>query len=111
MSVPKVQPGVVGLVIVYQFLDESGNILNISTATGLALTLQGPPRSGIPTVTKPATFLTDGTDGSIQYTTVVGDIPFEDAAAGAWRVKGSMTLGAWSGFAESASFQVDEPMV
>jgi|TARA_B100000676_G_scaffold141614_1_gene140248 DUF4097 and DUF4098 domain-containing protein YvlB len=59
---------------------EGGTIVNLAPTTSVNLLLMGPNDT---TVTKTASFLTDGTDGKIKYQTVAGDL----AVAGTWKLQ------------------------
>lgn len=58
---------------------------DISAATALALKFRKPDGT---VVTKTAAFVTDGTDGLLQYVTQAGDLD----AAGRWQVEGEITV-------------------
>lgn|SRR5678816_1203076 len=63
--------GAVGLPIVYQVQDKDGNPRDISTFTTHELVFQRPDKT---VIVKPADFVSDGSDGQLQYTTVDGDL-------------------------------------
>jgi len=74
--------------------------LDISATTARSIILKKP--SGT-LLTKAASFVTDGTDGKIQYTTIAGDIN----EAGAWKLQVQVTFSASSVFKSSVeSFKV-----
>lgn len=80
-------------------VQESGTALNISTATVKQILLE--PPSGT-MLTKTAAFVTDGTDGKISYTTILGDL----SEAGQWllQVYLEMPTGKWH--SDTQRFQV-----
>ena len=65
------QQGSVGVTIVYQVLDSSGNPRDISSFTTHELVFCKPNET---VLTRPATFQTTGVDGILSYTTVAGDL-------------------------------------
>lgn len=79
------QIGTAGLVLQVQLLDLSGNPINISAALTLKLKLGLPDLSTRDFV---AAFLTNGTDGTIQYTTQAGDL----SVPGIYSIQGEITL-------------------
>lgn len=84
-------------------------VLNIASATSLKLVLIPPAQTGLAERTVTATLYTDGMDGSLQYTTVSGDIPALPfgSAPQLWRVRPQFTLGGWSGKGEPDTLFVD----
>jgi hypothetical protein len=55
------------------------------------------------TATKAASFVTDGTDGAIDWTTtVVGDLD----EAGTWKAQAYLSLTTWTGHSAVATFRV-----
>lgn len=79
------QVGDVGLQIIVQVLDQNGAVIDIGGAVALKIKLLKPDGT---TLDKTASFLTDGSDGKIYYTTIVGDLN----QAGLWQVQGKLTL-------------------
>ena len=75
-------------------------ILDISGATTREFKLKKP--SGA-TVTKSATFTTDGTDGQIEYVTVDGDLD----EVGEWKLQVYLVLPSGSWRSNIGSFRVD----
>lgn len=65
------------------FLDDDGTALDISTATTRQILLAKPDDT---VLTNAAAFVTDGTDGKIEYVAVTTDID----QAGSWRVQGKV---------------------
>jgi hypothetical protein len=67
------------------------NVLNISAATVKQIIFQKPTGASI---TKDASFSTDGADGKIRYVTVSGDLD----VVGTWKIQAKVVLptGTWS---------------
>lgn len=76
-----VQLGDVGVDIIVQFLDSDCDPKDISSFTTLSICFE---KTDGTTVSKTATFTTDGTDGKIQYLTETGVID----QTGTWRLQG-----------------------
>ena len=97
-----VQENTAGAVIEYQILDQDGvTPLDISAATNTQLIFKNP--SGV-TITKTAAFVTDGTDGKLQYVTVAGDL----VGYGAWQIQAHLTLLGADGRTEVERFGVEK---
>ena len=81
-------------------LQQNGSVADISSATTREILFEKPDGSSI---TKSATFTTDGTDGKIYYDIESGvlDLP------GIWRVQGRIATGAGSWKSSIGSFSVD----
>lgn len=95
----------VGTVMELTVVDEDGAIIPIDAALTKQIKLRKPPASGNPPIilTKAGVFVTDGTDGKMQYTTVAGDINFD----GPWDIQGFISFGATDLFhTESKRFTV-----
>ena len=73
--------GDVGIVFTITIVDADSVAVDISGATDKVLFFRKPSRTR---VRQAAEFVTDGTDGQLQYTTVAGDID----EAGSWQVQG-----------------------
>ena len=78
---------------------ENGTAVDVSSATTNQLVFKKPNGT---TVSKTATFQTDGTDGVVQYTTQSGDID----VAGSWKVQANLVLSSWSGRTQPITFNV-----
>ena len=74
-------------------IEDGGTAVDVSSATTQQIILQSPTQ-GDAAVVKTSSFLTDGQDGIIQYTTVADDLD----TAGRWTVQGKVVLssGTWS---------------
>lgn len=70
--------------------------VNISTATVKTIILEKPDGTNLE---KEASFYTDGVDGIIQYTTILGDL----STSGIWKLQGLVTMpsGTWRTTIES----------
>jgi len=89
----------IGAVIEFVVLDQDGTPLDISGATVTELIFRNP--SGL-TITKPATFVSNGQDGKLQYVTVAGDL----VGYGAWRIQAHVALLGMNGRSEIEIFGV-----
>lgn len=74
------QKNAIGVVITLTILDEAGAVRNVSSATTKEIVFEKPDNT---TVTKTATFTTNGTDGKIYYTTATNDLDL----AGLWQIQ------------------------
>jgi len=90
------QVGDEGVSIVVALTDPSGNPIDIRTATSKKIRLGRPDGTS---EDFDASFLTDGSDGQLVYTTTDGDID----QAGEWQVQGLIVIG---GAAKSSSVSV-----
>ena len=72
-------------------LKDCDGVVDISTATSKELIFRKPDKT---VVVKIAVFKTDGTDGIIQYLTILDDLDLK----GAWSIQAKVTLptGTWS---------------
>jgi hypothetical protein len=84
--------------------DQNHVIIDISTATSLAIVFQKPDGT---TVEKAAILTGDGTDGCFQCSTVADDLDQD----GLWLAQGKVTLPAWSGSTDIVAFTVDPAIV
>lgn len=76
----------VGVQLVVQVVDQSGAVIDVSSATALKIKLGYPDR--ITTADKTASLFTDGTDGKIVYATIAGDLSQD----GLYYIQGEVTL-------------------
>jgi hypothetical protein len=77
------------------FVDENGDILDLSSATSVEMWFEKPAATegdAPEVVERTATLVTDGTDGLAKYVTVASDLD----RAGNWRVQGVAYFGASS---------------
>ena len=71
-------------------IKDGDNLVNLSAATDMTIIFQKPDKI---TIEKIATLLTDGTDGRMKYSTIVGDLNI----AGNWKIQAKVSLpaGVW----------------
>lgn len=83
--------GDIGTIIRLTITDESGVVVDVSSASVKQVLMRSPSCADCDAHT--ATFTTNGTDGKIQYTTVSGDLH----ATGTWQIQGKVTIstGTW----------------
>ena len=101
MSLPEVQLNTVKLVITLTVTDKSGNPIDISAATVKNILL----KDSLITKTvypKVASFVTNGTDGKIRYTTQSGDLN----SIGVWEVQGEIDSPNFTGRTSVERFKV-----
>lgn len=79
--------GAIGLPFRATIRDENGAAIDVSMASQIEFAFR-PPNS-MASIRRPATFVTDGSDGKIQYATVDGDL----SRAGTWYVQAFVTEG------------------
>lgn len=94
MAANEIHQGDIGTVFELTLYDDTV-IVDVSTATTKEVIFQKPTVNGVAgaVVTKTAQFKTDGTDGIIQYTTILDDLD----TVGNWKVQAKVTLpsGTW----------------
>ncbi len=78
---------------------EDGVVVDISTATTKTITFEKP--DGI-TITRAGSFVTDGTDGVLEYVSVDGDLDI----GGNWRLQAYADIGGWAGHSDIVNFKV-----
>lgn len=79
MSDKEIHEGDIGTALRYTVY-EDGSIVDLSTVSTKTLTLIDPNGKKL---TKTLVFVTDGTDGQVQYVTITGDL----SKAGAWQAQ------------------------
>jgi len=89
MADGEIRKGDIGTVFTITVMDGSAAV-DISTATTKNIVFKKPDKTILP---KAGSFVTDGTDGKISYTTVSGDL----SKAGEWCVQGAIVMpaGTW----------------
>jgi hypothetical protein len=93
MKIPSdIQQDDIGTVFEATILDK-GVVLPIGAATSIVFifakpTLKPPVEGDVTRLVKTATFVTNGTDGKIKYTTIAGDLD----RPGTWKVQAIVTL-------------------
>ncbi len=80
-------------------IKEDGTAVDISTATTKQLVFEKPDGT---IITRTANFVTDGTDGLIEYLSVSGDLDI----GGDWRIQGIIALPAWQGRSDIVEFKI-----
>lgn len=82
-------------------IKEDGVALDVSGVSTKAIDFKKPDGT---VVSKTASFVTDGTDGQIEYVTVNGDLN----VVGEWKFEGYVAgLGGWTGASDTHSFVVE----
>jgi len=94
-----IQEETIGAPIVATVRNPDGSTRNIADATSHDLIFMPPNGQKM---TKPAAFLTDGSDGKLVYTTVEGDL----TPAGAWRVQAYIRQPGFDGSSKVGTFFV-----
>jgi hypothetical protein len=93
------QENAIGVDIIVTVLDTAGAVKNISTATAKQLIFK---KSNGTVVAKTATFVTDGSDGKLKWTTIAGDLtPY-----GTYQVQAAITMPGFEGRGKPALFDV-----
>jgi len=89
MAIDEVHEGDIGTLFEFEIND--GAVVDVSTSTSKTIKFKKPGGS---VILRQASFVTNGTDGLLKYTTVVGDIDM----TGRWYVQAVITLpgGTWS---------------
>lgn len=88
----------VGTTLIGTVLD-SGVAVDISSASSIQMFIKKPDQT---TLTKTASFNSDGTDGKMKYVTVSGDID----QAGNYKIQGKVVLGTATYFSSVSTFKV-----
>lgn len=98
MAVNEIHLGDIGTVFEITVMDGSV-VVDISTATTTEFVFEKPSNA---TVTQTAVFVTDGTDGELEYTTVADDLD----EVGSWRLQVYIVMPSWTGRSDIGSFEV-----
>ena len=80
-------------------IEEDGTALDISTATTKQILIVKPSMTKL---TKSAVFVTDGTDGMIEYVTIANDLD----ELGTYNIQGYIVMSGWAGHSEVKQFKV-----
>lgn len=100
MSTPHV--GDIGTVFQITMLDQDGVAADISSATTKQILFEKPdPERTV--LIKAADWVTDGTDGKIEYVVVNGDLDL----AGTWKIRGKAIAAAWQYSTEKGDFVLE----
>jgi len=94
----EIHKGDVGTVFQVTLLDGT-TVVDISGATTKQILFQKPNGT---TMTKNATFVTDGTDGKLKYTTVANDLD----TIGLWKIQARVVLPTGSWHSDTGTFRV-----
>jgi len=76
----------IGIQFIITVLDSSGNVMNLTGATGIVFAFLQPDQS---VVSKTAALLSNGLDGNLAYATQAGDLPF----SGLFSVQAQFSIG------------------
>jgi len=98
--VEEIHVGDIGTIFRVTLMDGS-SVLDVSGATTLEIIFKKPNNSNL---TKTAILTGDGTDGIVQYTTVIGDLD----SAGKWAMQANVVLSAGSWKSNVSTFRVHE---
>lgn len=82
-------------------VQDGDDVVNISTATLKQIIFQKPDDT---TLTKTASFVTDGSDGQIKYTIIAGDLD----VPGRWRIAAYIEMPSGKWHTDITTFQVYE---
>ena len=94
-----------GTIFRVQLLDcDTGLAIDISAATVKEIIFEDPLGA---VVRKTATFMTDGTDGYIEYTTITGDIDMSDT----WTIQGYIEGVGFKNSSTTSTFNVSDILV
>lgn len=91
--------GDIGTVFEATIIDQTGAIVNVSSASTKQLWFGKPDGS---VLQKPALFSTDGTDGKIRYMTVGGDL----SSPGVWTLQGYVVMPAGTWHSDTVQLKV-----
>jgi hypothetical protein len=98
MAAEEIHVGDVGTQLVVTVKDNT-TVVDISSATAKYLTLKKPDGTSLQ---KSTAFVTDGTDGQMQYTTVSGDL----SICGSWKMQGKVEITSGDFNTDITSFKV-----
>lgn len=90
-----------GVAIIIPIVDQGGVIVDVSGATSKQILLKKPDVAST-VLTKAAVFVTNGTDGLIQYITVVDDID----VTGIWEAQADLIIPGFDGGSIVSKFKV-----
>ena len=99
MSDTEIHVGAVGVSIRPHIVDENGDTIDVSGASTKQVLLEDPDGN---VAAKSADFVTDGTDGYIEYVTQANDLD----EAGWWRAQGYIVTGSKSFKTQIERFEV-----
>ena len=88
----------VGTTLIGTFSD-CGSAIDISSASSIQMIIRKPDQTRL---TKTATFVTDGTDGQVQYVSIAGDFD----QAGNYKIQGLVVDGGATYYSSISTFKV-----
>lgn len=105
MAKETIQLNDIGTVFVFPITD-GGAVLDLSSATVMQVKFRKPKTVTLAaeTITKTASFVTNGTDGLLKYTTVSGDLDRK----GTWSVQAYIEIPNWQGHSDIKIFIVGD---
>ncbi len=80
-------------------IKEDDTAVDISTATTKQLIFEKPDGT---IITRTASFVTDGTDGVIEYLSIAGDLDI----GGDWRIQAYIIMSGWTGRTDIVEFKI-----
>jgi len=86
MSRGEIRVGDIGTTFILTIKDQDDAVVNVSSSSVRKITFNKPDGTA---VSKGADFTTDGSDGKIQYTTILSDLNL----AGEWQMQGRVIVG------------------
>ena len=98
MAAEEIHVGDVGTQLVVTVKDNT-TVVDIASATAKYITLKRPDGTSLQ---KNTSFVTDGTDGQMQYTTVSGDL----SICGSWKMQGKVEITSGDFNTDITSFKV-----
>ena len=102
MAIEEVHVNDIGTKFVVEFRDK-GKVLDVSSASSVKKIIFNKTKAkNTKTVVQNANFYTDGKDGRIVYTSVLGDIDID----GTWEIQGYVELSDGKWYSEIDSFEV-----
>lgn len=102
MSIPEIHKGNIGTVFRFEIRNQDNVIVDLSAATELEIRFRKPDR--VTVLIKIASYVTDGTDGQIQWVTVAGDLDVD----GPWIRQARVVIPAGEFWTERLSFDVKD---
>ena len=94
----QIHVGDIGTTLIGTFSD-CGTAVDISSASSIEMIIRKPDQTKL---TKTATFVTDGTDGQVQYITIAGDVD----QAGNYKIQGKVVDGGATYYSSISTFKV-----
>jgi hypothetical protein len=94
----QIHVGDIGTTLIGTVLDD-GSVVNISSASSIQMIIKKPDQT---TMTKTASFNSDGTDGKMKYVTVADDID----QIGNYKIQGKVVIGSATYYSSVSTFKV-----